>query len=37
MSHNITIEELWQLKKFHPNDAQRKAILHVDFTMYMPV
>lgn len=38
MSPTITIEELWQLqpKKFHPNEAQRQAILHTDGPLYLP-
>ncbi len=31
----VTLEKLWQLARFQPNDAQREAILHVDGPLYL--
>src|SRR5512138_3934554 len=31
-----TLENLWRLSKFKPNDEQRNAILHVDGPLYLP-
>jgi DNA helicase-2/ATP-dependent DNA helicase PcrA len=32
---SLTIEKLWDLKKFTPNEAQREAILHVDGPLFI--
>jgi DNA helicase-2/ATP-dependent DNA helicase PcrA len=32
----ITLEELWHVDDFKPNDAQRRAILHTDGPLYLP-
>jgi DNA helicase-2/ATP-dependent DNA helicase PcrA len=32
----LTIETLWQAANFTPNDAQRRAILHVDGPLFLP-
>lgn len=31
----LSIERLWELKKFKPNDEQRQAILHTDGPLYL--
>lgn len=31
----MTIQHLWQLKKFTPNDKQKEAILHVDGPLFL--
>ena len=31
----LTLERLWELARFQPNDAQREAILHVDGPLYL--
>ena len=31
----ITIEDLWKLKDFKPNDSQREAILHTDGPLFL--
>lgn len=36
MPPTITLEELWEAKKFTPNEAQRRAILHTDGPLYLP-
>ena len=32
---SISIEKLWELKHFSPNDEQREAILHLDGPLYI--
>ncbi len=32
---SLSIEKLWELKRFTPNDEQRQAILHVDRPLYI--
>ncbi len=32
---SVTLEKLWQLAHFQPNDAQREAILHVEGPLYL--
>lgn len=31
-----TIEALWKLAEFKPNDNQRAAVLHIDGPLYLP-
>ena len=35
MKKAITIEDLWKLKNFHPNDSQREAILHINGPLFL--
>ena len=35
-SQPITLESLWHEAGFHPNNAQRDAILHIDGPLYLP-
>ena len=36
ISDALTLEKLWEIEDFHPNDAQKAAILHVDGPLYLP-
>ncbi len=35
MKKNITIEQLWKLKNFQPNDNQKEAILHTGSPLFL--